>query len=344
MKLIVTIPAFDEEATIADVIREVPRRIAGFDSVEVLVLDDGSRDETVEVARQAGADHVVSQPMNRGLAATFKLALGEALKRGADVIVNTDADNHYDQTRIPELVRPIVDREGDITIGSRLIDGLEMKRANRYGNKAANFMLQRLLSIPDVDVSTGFRAYSREAALKLNVLSHHTYTHETLLNALDQRLRIVNVPLAARSVARPSRLIKSIRSHVWRAGIVIVQSFLLYRPLQVYGLLGALLVIAGCLPFARFGYFAVAGNPAGHVQSLVIGVALWFMGGQMLALGMLAHAIAWNRRMIEEVLYTQKQAATAPTEGQAVAKRLLRAVGTPESEEMESVGANGRAA
>ena len=164
-----------------------------------------------------------------------------------------------------------------------------MKAANKYGNKIANYIMQRLLRIPDVDVSTGFRAYTREAAMKLNVLSDHTYTHETLINALDQRLRIVNVPIAARHVERPSRLIRGIASHVVRAGSVILRSFLLYRPMQVYGALGAVLLALGTVPFARFALLrARRGTAQGHVQSLVIGSALWFLGGQMFITGMLA--------------------------------------------------------
>jgi glycosyltransferase involved in cell wall biosynthesis len=317
MKLIVTIPAYDEAATIGTVIREIPRRIPGIDAVEVLVVDDGSRDTTAQEALNAGADYVITNRMNRGLAATFKTALHEAVARGADIIVNTDADNHYDQSRIPELIEPLLAREADIAIGSRLIDELPMKPANKYGNKVANYVLQRVLRIPDVDVSTGFRAYTREAALRLNVLSDHTYTHETLINALDQRLRIVNVPIAARSVERPSRLIKSIRSHVMRAGMVILRSFLLYRPMQVYGTLGAALLMLGAVPFARYAYFVAEGKSAGHVQSLVVGTALWIVGGQILITGLLATAIAWNRRMIEDVLYRLKVDRNAPANARA---------------------------
>ena len=226
--------------------------------------------------------------------------------RGAGIIVNTDADNHYDQSRIGELIAPIVSREADITIGSRLIDDLPMKKANKYGNKAANYIMQRALRLPGVDVSTGFRAYTAEAAMRLNVLSDHTYTHETLINAIDQRLRIANVPIAARHVSRPSRLIKSIASHVVRAGGVILRSFLLYRPMQVYGTLGSVLLLAGAVPFARYGVLAVTGETQGHVQSLVIGAALSFVGVQLIMMGMLATAISWNRRMIEDVLFRLK--------------------------------------
>jgi glycosyltransferase involved in cell wall biosynthesis len=332
MKLIVTIPAFNEAPTIGHVIREIPREIDGFDAVEVLVLDDGSHDSTVEVARAAGAEHVVSNGANRGLAATFKRGLQEAVQLGADVIVNTDADNHYDQRRIPDLIAPLVRREADITVGSRLIDELPMKKANKYGNKVANYIMQRLLRLPDIDVSTGYRAYTREAAMKLNVLSDHTYTHETLINALDQRLRIVNVPIAARHVARPSRLIKGIASHVMRAGGVILRSFLLYRPMQVYGAAGAALLLLGAVPFARYGYLVVQGEHNGHVQSLVIGSALWFLGGQMFITGMLAMAIGWNRRMMEEVLLRMKaERAEAALPSRASMRRLAARNGMEET-------------
>ncbi len=343
MKLVVTIPAYDEEATIADVIREIPRRIEGIDKVEVLVLDDGSRDRTCHVAWAAGADCVISNGINRGLAATFKRALDEAVRRGADIIVNTDADNHYDQTRIPDLISPVLRGEADIAIGSRVMDATKMKPANRYGNQAANFVMQRLLHIPEIDVSTGFRAYTREAAMKLNVLSGHTYTHETLISALDQRMKIANLPIPSRTVERPSRLIKSIPSHVWRAGAVIAQSFLLYRPMQLYGVIGSLLFAAGSIPFARYGYFVLNGNEAGHVQSLVIGGSLWFVGGQMFVVGMVAHAIAWNRRLIEEVLYRQKR--ESPAEDDTIApQRRFRLIPTASTQQREVTGESRRAA
>jgi glycosyltransferase involved in cell wall biosynthesis len=325
MKLIVTIPAFNEAATIADVIREIPRRIDGVDTVEVLVVDDGSTDATVSAALNAGADYVISQPINRGLATTFKAALQEAVARGADIIANTDADNHYDQTRIPELIAPLLRAEADITVGSRILDDLRMRPANKYGNKAANFLMQRLLRLPDVDVSTGFRAYTRDAAMRLNVLSDHTYTHESLINALDQRLCIANVPIAARHVARPSRLIRSIGSHVTRAGGVILRSFLLYRPMQVYGVLGLTLLALGAFPFARYAYFFVQGHSQGHLQSLVVGSALWIIGGQIFITGMLALAISWNRRMLEDVLYRMKHDAVGDARGHRLRAPARRA-------------------
>ena len=306
MKLIVTIPAYNEKANIAEVIAEVPRYIVGVDRVEVLVVDDGSSDGTAAVAREAGADHLVRHERNRGLASAFRTALREAVVRGADVIVNTDGDNHYDQSQIPTLIAPLLQGRADIAIGSRVLSGLRMPAANKYGNRFANFVMQRILGLPDVDVSTGFRAYTREAALRLNVLSNHTSTHETLIHALDQRLAIANVPLAARPVERPSRLIRSLPSHIRRAGLVILSSFTLYRPLQVWGTLGALCALAGSVPFVRFLFFYTQGQGDGHVQSLLAGSALLFLGIQMLIAGLLASAVGWNRRLIEDVLYRLK--------------------------------------
>jgi glycosyltransferase involved in cell wall biosynthesis len=260
----------------------------------------------VERALRAGADHIVSLGRNRGLAAAFRTALKEAVARGADIVVNTDADNHYDQTRIPDLIAPLLRNEADVAIGSRVLGELRMRPANKYGNRVANFIMQRLLALPDVDVSTGFRAYTREAALRLNVLSEHTYTHETLINAIDQRLAIANVPLPAREVERPSRLIRSLTSHVWKAGMVILRSFTFYRPMQVWGLIGLLCVLAGALPFLRFLYYFVQGQGEGHVQSLLAGSALLALGMQLYIVGLLASAIGWNRRLLEDVLYRMK--------------------------------------
>ena len=334
MKVIVTIPAFNEEENIATVIQEIPRSILGISRVEVLVLDDGSRDRTVDVALAAGADYVISNGRNRGLAYTFQRALNEALDRGADIIVNTDADNHYDQTRIPDLIAPILNHESDIVVGSRVLSSLHMRWANKQGNRIANFLMQRLLRIPDVDVSSGYRAYSREAALSLNILSGHTYTHETLFNALDRRLRIVSIPLEARHVERPSRLIQGLPKHIFRAGVGILQSVLRYRPLQAYGSLGLMFALAGGVPFLRFLYFFAAGSGQGHLQSLIVGTVLLLLGVLFIVFGMLAKAISWNRQLLEEVLYRLKDderfldaGLTSVVDLTEVKNERLRAVG-----------------
>jgi hypothetical protein len=305
-RLVVTIPAFNEVEHIGAVIDEIPREIKGFDSVCVLVVDDGSSDGTSEAARAAGADWVLRNPANMGLGYSFQRALSEATKRGADVIVNTDADNHYDQSAIPELVEPILEGSADIVIGSRVLSREDMPASRYHGNRLANGLMQRILGLPGIDASTGFRAYSREAALRMFVPSRYTYTHETLLSAIDQRLVMANHPVPARKVTRPSRLMSSVPNHILRAGSVIAKALLIYRPLSAYPLLAAIVAIPGLLALGRFLIEFAQGNGAGHTQSLVIGMSLIVIASQIAILGLVAYAIRGNRWLLQEVLRNSK--------------------------------------
>lgn len=308
MKLIVTIPAYNEESTIADVIREIPRHIPGIDIVNVLVLDDGSADRTVHVSKSTGADFVFSHKKNKGLAETFSDAMSHAVMQGADIIVNTDADNHYDQSRIPDLIQPILDSQADIVIGSRILSDLkDMPAANKYGNRIGSFFVRKLFGLGDIDVSTGFRAYSKEAAMKMQVLSKHTYTHETLIQAKDMGLIIANVPIKARLVKRKSRLIKGVPSHIVKSLAVILRSFTLYKPLRVFSMLGTILFIPGLLLILRFFYFYITNGGQGHVQSLIVAAVLMLIGFQIFIMGLVASAIGWNRKMIEKIMYHMKR-------------------------------------
>ena len=307
-KLMVIIPAYNEEETIAAVIKEVPRTIEGVASVQVLVLDDGSVDGTSAVAFAAGADHVVAHRSNKGLGGAFLDALQEALQRGADIIVNTDADNHYDQSRIPELIQPILDGRADITVGSRNVRQLPMRWANKIGNIVGSFFVRKMVGLPGrIDVSTGFRAYGRDAALQLNVISRHTYTHETLIAALEQGLTIVDVPIAARGVTRPSRLIPSIGAHIWQVLLIILRSYAVYQPLRVFMALALVLMIGGMVPLVRFLVLFFADGGGGHIQSLIAGSILLLAGFQVFVLSLLASAIAWNRKMLEEILLRERK-------------------------------------
>ncbi len=307
-KLVVTIPALNEEADIADVIREIPREIEGVGKVEVVVLDDGSTDSTVKTALEAGADRVISHKTRKGLASSFRDALREALSRGADIIVNTDADNHYDQSRIPDLIRPILDGRADITIGSRNVSELPMRFTNKWGNIIGSSLVRTLAGLPaGIDVSTGFRAYTREAALGLHVISDHTYTHETLIAAMEGGLTVVDVPIPAREVTRPSRLIKGTTSHIVRGLRVIIRSYAIYQPLRVFLTLATVLIIAGMVPMIRFLVLYIDDGAGGHIQSLIAGSVLLFVGFQVLILALLASSIAWNRKMIEEILYRARR-------------------------------------
>lgn len=304
MKLFVTIPALNEEATIGDVIREIPRTIAGVDEVRVLVYDDGSTDRTSEVAREAGADIVLRHPKRKGLAKTFRDLLEASLRRGADIIVNTDADNHYNQSRIGDLVRPILENRAEIVIGSRKVEELEsMPFWNKHLNRLGSFITTRMGNLPPVDVSTGFRAYSREAALRIQVFSNHTYTHTTLISASDQRLSIVEVPIKARKVTRKSRLIPSIPHFIMNAGAIILRNLILFKPLRFFGLLGGVISVIGVIGVVRFLIYYWFGGGEGHIQSLVLSGVLIIVGFQVGIMGLIASAIGWSRRLTEEALY-----------------------------------------
>ena len=308
LKLIVTIPAFDEEENIGDVIREIPREIPGVASVEVLVLDDGSTDSTVTTAWAAGADYVISHNRRLGLARTFRDAMDAALVRGADVIVNTDADNHYDQSRIPDLIAPIVAGRADIVVGSRGVRDVKMKASHRYGNLVGSTMVRTLAGLPDnIDVSSGYRAYDREAAMRMNVIGGYTYTHETLIAAMEQGMTIVDVPIPAREVQRPSRLMGGVIGHIMRALAVIVRSYAVYQPIRTFSVLGIVCVLLGAYPILRFVYFYWQGDGVGHIQSLIVGGVLVTVGAQVFVLSLIASALSWNRRMIEELLYRERR-------------------------------------
>lgn len=308
LKLIVTIPAFNEDENIADVIREIPREIPGIASVEVLVLDDGSTDSTATTAWSAGADYVISHNRRLGLARTFRDAIDAALARGADVIVNTDADNHYDQSRIPELVAPIVAGRADIVVGSRQISQIKMKWSHKWGNILGSSMVRHLAGLPsNVDVSSGYRAYDREAAMRMNVIAGYTYTHETLIAAMEQGMTIVDVPIPARHVSRPSRLMGGVFGHILRAVAVILRSYAVYQPIRVFSTLGLFFIVAGIAPMMRFLYFYTVQGDDGHLQSLIAGSVLVIVGFQVFILSLLASALSWNRRMIEELLLRERR-------------------------------------
>ncbi len=303
MKLIVTIPCYNEEENLATVIKEIPRQIPGINSVEVLILDDGSKDRTVEVAKEAGADYIISHKRNKGLATTFKDAIWEALQRGADIIVNTDGDNHYDQSKIPELIQPILDKKADISIGSRKNLNTKNKNLNKFGS----YVMTKWAGMPKYDVSTGYRAYNKEAAMKMGFYSLHTYVHTTLMSAEDLKLITVEVPIGDRVVNRPSRLIKSIPNHIWRAGWNIVRNIVIFRPLRFFGIIATIMIFLGLLPIIRWGWFVIIGDGSGHVQSLIIGSMLVLLGYINLIMGLIGSSIGWSRKVSEDILYRIKR-------------------------------------
>lgn len=311
VKLIVMIPAFNEEATIGGVIREIPRSFDGISTVEVLVCDDGSSDGTAEAARSAGADHVVRLRRNFGLTTAFSTGMQHALALGADIIVNTDADGQYDGAQIADLIVPILAGEADMVSGDRQVGELtHMTPSKKYGNRLGSWMLRSVASSPVRDASSGFRAFSRECALRLNPFIGHTYTHQTLIQAAHSGLVVKEVPVTFRRSAREggaSRLIGGVGAHIVKSLTTIIRTLTTYRPLAVLGRLGALFlllgVVIGLIPVINW---IQQGNTEGHLQSLIGAAVLSLVGLQLLVLGLLADALSTNRRLTEEVLFLVK--------------------------------------
>lgn len=304
MKLVVQIPCYNEAATLAATLGAIPRRIEGVDRVEVLVIDDGSTDDTADVARRHGTDHVVRFVQRRGLARAFKAGVEAALELGADIIVNTDGDNQYDGADIPRLVGPILAGEADIVVGDRDPGSLpHFSRLKRWLQRLGSWAMRRLSGTEVADATSGFRAYSREAALQLNVVTEFTYTLETLIQAGKRRLVVVDVPIRARPTQRASRLAPSMGHYLAQAGAAMARAYALYEPLKVFSILGTLLMLGGVALGIRFLYYWFGGAGQGHVQSLILAAILSIVGFQVLCMAVLADLLGGNRKLLEEVLY-----------------------------------------
>jgi len=313
MKLIIQIPCLNESETLAIALAELPRKVAGFDTVEWLIIDDGSTDNTAEVARQNGVHHVVRHPVNRGLAVGFMSGLEACLRLGADVIVNTDADNQYCGADIPKLTAPVLCHEADIVIGARPIDETEhfswiKKKLQRLGSWAV-----RMASKTDVaDAPSGFRAISREAAMRLNVFSAYTYTLETIIQAGQSNLRILSVPIRTNGDLRPSRLVKSIPSYVKRSLVTILRVFVIYRPLALFFYVGSTFMLVGTVVGVRFMYHFFHRGGAGHIQSVIFGSMCLTMGMLFYMMGIIADLVATNRKLSEKILLQLRQMKNTP--------------------------------
>jgi len=301
MKLIIQIPCYNEAATLTTSLDALPKSIPGIDQLEILIIDDGCTDDTVQVARDWGVDHVVSHVGNKGLAVAFMTGLTNALALGADIIVNTDADNQYNADDIPQLIEPILKHQAEFVIGARPISDTEhfspiKKRLQRLGSAVV-----RWVSGTDVlDAPSGFRALSREAAIQLNVFSAYTYTLETIIQAGVKNIPLVSVPVRTNADLRPSRLVKSIRDYVKRSILTIGRVFVIYRPFQVLGIVGVALTAGGLILGIRYLYFVLIGEGAGHIQSVILTAILLLMGYHTFSLAILADLISINRRLLEQ--------------------------------------------
>lgn len=304
MKLVIQIPCLNEAETLPTTLAALPRQVAGFDAVEILVIDDGSTDGTAAVAREHGADHVVRMNGHQGLARAFMAGLVAATDRGADVVVNTDADNQYRAEFIPALTRPILQGQADVVVGARPISSIRHFSSLKRFLQAAGSRVVRAVCRADVrDAPSGFRAMSRHAALRLNVFGDFTYTIETVIQAGLSNLRIASVPVLVNPPTRPSRLFHTNLYYVWRSLTTIACVYLVYRPAQLFGLLALALLLPGLALGARFLWLAAAGDGGGHVQSLIACAILVLSGVFMGAVGVIAHLQRINRRLLEEVRF-----------------------------------------
>ncbi len=308
MKLFIQIPCLNEEETLPLVLEKMPKKIDGIDSIELLIIDDGSTDKTIEVAKKLGIKHIVRHPHNMGLARSFRDGVDYALAHGADIVVNTDGDNQYPQERIADLVKPIVDGKADIVIGDRQTQKIAhfssfKKFMQKFGTSVVNHAAGTTLP----DAPSGFRAYSRNALYRLNIITQFSYTMETIIQAGNKRLHSISVPIETNAKTRESRLFKSSWQHMRKSADAIVRSYVMFKPVTIFGTLGTILIVLGAVPFIRYAYFFFTAGGRGHLQSLVLGVTLVTAGLLSFALSIIADLLRTNRVLTEDLLERVKQ-------------------------------------
>lgn len=304
MKLIIQIPCHNEAPVLTETIEVLPKELPGFERVEILVVDDGSQDDTVKAAYQAGVQHVVSLPGHLGLAAAFSAGLDASVKLGADVIVNTDADNQYKAEDILRLVEPILAGRAQIVIGDRGVANLAaFSPLKRWLQRLGSWVVGKVSGMRIPDATSGFRALSREAALRTLVLSDYSYTLETLIQAGSRHLPVEFVKIRTNPDTRPSRLMRSIPHYLANSSATIVRAYTMYRPLRVFSILGGILLAVGLVLGIRFLYYWAIGQGTGHVQSVILAAGLSIVGFQVLLIGLVADLIGFNRKILEELLY-----------------------------------------
>ncbi len=308
MKLIIQIPCYNEEKTLPVSLQALPRYVEGFDTVEWLVIDDGCVDETVRVAKEHGVDHIVRFNKNKGLAKGFMAGIDASLRLGADVIVNTDADNQYNAEDIPKLTAPILQGTADIVVGTRPIDDIEhFSYVKKILQKLGSRVVRVVSKTKVEDVTSGFRAINRDSALRMNVFNEYTYTLETIIQAGQKNIAITSVPIRTNPYLRPSRLMRGIPSYIKKSITTIIRIFVVYKPFRFFVSVGALLACIGFAVGLRFLYYYLAGGGAGHIQSLIFASIMIGVGFQAIMVAFLADLLSVNRRLLEDIQYRFKK-------------------------------------
>ena len=302
MKLIIQIPCLNEETTLPQTLKDIPENIEGIDNIEILVIDDGSTDKTVEVAKSMGVHHILKLTNNKGLAKAFISGVNQALKLDADIIVNTDADNQYFGGDIAKLIQPILRKEADIVVGDRQVETIRhFSPMKIFLQKFGSWVVRQLSGTLIPDATSGFRAYSREAALQLNVVSDFTYTIETIISAGKKNLAITHVPVKTNKKLRESRLFPSIRVYLKRSLVTMLKVYSMYRPLKLFTIAGGTTFILGFAIGCRYLFFFFMGQTEGHIQSLILSAILLIVGFQIIMMGIAAELIAVNRQLLEDI-------------------------------------------
>ncbi len=310
-KLIVQIPCYNEADTLPVTLAGLPREIPGIDRIEILIVDDGSTDGTAQVARAAGAHYIVRFLRNLGLAAAFSAGLQECLRQGADIIVNTDADNQYAAKDIPRLIEPLLAGRADIVVGDRQVGSLpQFSPLKRRLQVLGSWVVAQASGLAITDATSGFRAMTRDAALRTFVLSGYSYTVETLIQAGASRMTVEYVPISVNPQTRPSRLMRSIPQYIRKSTSTIVRAYTMYRPLRVFLAMGGALIGIGLIPGIRFLYLLSIGRPVGHVQSLILAAIMIIVGFHVMLVGLLADLLSCNRKLLEELIYRIRQMET----------------------------------
>lgn len=302
MKLIIQIPCYNEEEVLPETIMAIPREIEGIDKVEILVINDGSTDDTSLIAKEAGVDYIVEFPKNLGLARAFDAGLKNCIKHGADIIVNLDADNQYSADDIPKLIRPILKKKADITIGARPIDTIKhFSPVKKILQKLGSFVMKKMSGADIMDAPSGFRAFSREAAIRINIFDNYTYTMESIIQAQRKGLTILSVPIRVNGDRRPSRLVKNNFSYIFRSAKTMIRFFIIYHPFRFFVSLASIFFILGLILGLRYLYFFSLGDGGGHIQSLILCGLLITISFQTALLAVISDLLGINRKLIEDV-------------------------------------------